>query len=588
VCEQQVTSVILRLVFFTIRIDIFIFYTQAFVPINTIIMLTKSVLILIILGIIFRCETAATKDVQIKHPIWPMPKHIQIHGKDEVVKISSAFKFVVSQQKNNNLVVPSVLINGMKRYETLVNKKVSLSTALSKEKIATSVSFAEVYVHDNFESAKALPNINTNYEYAIKLRNGKIAIEATSVYGAMYGMESLLQLIDRTTGTIVGNNIEIIDNPDYAWRGLMIDSGRRFFPMSLVKDLLDTMASVKLNVLHLHASDMCRFGVESKVFPNLTEALTGMHAGFYTQKDIADMIVYAGQRGIRVVPEFDVPGHSRGLRPIKSKGVVFCSDDESQNQLYGDPNNSTYNTIHELMKEMAALFSDDVFNIGCDETAVKNKCTLNSTFEFERTLLKAIQNEFKKTPEGWEEILYDADAATADTIVNAWARHNASEIVKTGRKAVESKEEWFYFTEAAKGGPDGWTPCWNDIGLGVPENAKHLLLGGEISMWSDTYCFSDQCGAFGPDKPVPVGSALFDPKYDAEFSKSIGGMIWPRGFVAANAFWHYNASISASSPDFVVGIYNVNDEITSRGLPTCPSKCDCDQLTACGNPYIKK
>ena len=138
-------------------------------------MLTKSVLLLFVIGIIVRCEPAATKDVQIKHPIWPMPKHIQIRGKDEAVKISSAFKFIVAQQNNNNVVVPSVLINGMKRYETLVNKKISLSTALSKEKTATSVSFAEIYVHDSFESAKTLPNINTNYEYGIKLSNGKIA-----------------------------------------------------------------------------------------------------------------------------------------------------------------------------------------------------------------------------------------------------------------------------------------------------------------------------------------------------------------------------------------------------------------------------
>ena len=75
--------------------------------------------------------------------------------------------------------------------------------------------------------------------------------------------------------------IEIIDKPDYAWRGLMIDSGRRFFPMSLVKDLLDTMASVKLNVLHLHASDMCRFGVESKIFPNFGSTLSCIFCSFF-------------------------------------------------------------------------------------------------------------------------------------------------------------------------------------------------------------------------------------------------------------------------------------------------------------------
>jgi len=112
------------------------------------------------------------------------------------------------------------------------------------------------------------------------------------------------------------------------------------------------------------------------------------------------------------------------------------------------------------MKEMAGLFTDEVFNIGCDETSVKGRCTLDSTFAIERQVLTAIQKEFGKTPEGWEEVLFDAGAATNATIVNAWARHSASEITATGRRAVESRSRAFYFTGAAPGGPDGWSKCW--------------------------------------------------------------------------------------------------------------------------------
>jgi hexosaminidase len=105
---------------------------------------------------------------------------------------------------------------------------------------------------------------------------------------------------------------------------------------------------------------MCRFGVESKVFPNLTKALTGIHAGFYTQADIAALQVYAKARGIRVVPEFDLPGHSRGYMPVSydggSESVDFCTDAETRNQLYGDPAGKTYDVVHALMKEMSGLF----------------------------------------------------------------------------------------------------------------------------------------------------------------------------------------------------------------------------------------
>merc|ERR1719343_1689139 len=121
----------------------------------------------------------------------------------------------------------------------------------------------------------------------------------------------------------------------------MLDAGRRFFPVPLVKNLLDTMAAVKLNVLHLHASDMCRFGVESKLFPNLTATLVGAQGGFYTQDDVHDLVAYAADRGIRVVPEFDVPGHARGMLPIEGK-VHFCSADATRSQLYSDPQGQTY------------------------------------------------------------------------------------------------------------------------------------------------------------------------------------------------------------------------------------------------------
>jgi hypothetical protein len=298
-----------------------------------------------------------------------------------------------------------------------------------------------------------------------------------------------------------------------------------------------------------------------------------------------------------------------------------------------------------------------VFNIGADETAAKGVCSVESTFSLERSMIDAIKSEFGKTPEGWEEIFFDAGAATKDTIVNAWARHNASSITSTGRRAVESSSEHFYFTGAAPGGPSGWSKCHYDIGTGVPSSQRslalsqpskstvvdlfeaacqslvtvttvhrmtrslwfrNLLLGGEVSMWSDTYCGTAQCGA-SVGAP-PVGHKLFPPSADAQFSKSIGmpaghpltapragwsnhvarlsllvsqvrvltaagGMIWPRGYVAAGSFWNFNASVDPSTQAFQDMIYKLNDDLSSRGSFVCPSHCSCDQLSACGKPY---
>ena len=186
-----------------------------------------------------------------------------------------------------------------------------------------------------------------------------------------------------------------------------------------------------------------------------------------------------------------------------------------------------------VLKEMASLFTDEVLNIGCDETAVKGPCSLESTFGLERQLLRAIADEFGKQPAGWEEVYFDAKAscepsstpppllrtsvltcsrwcaslqlcakaATPGTLVDAWTRHTAAEVIATGHAAIESKSSAFYFTAgalrhptptpapaesaptrpigllltlpwpqprtAAPGGPEGWAKCWYDIGAGV-------------------------------------------------------------------------------------------------------------------------
>jgi len=85
---------------------------------------------------------------------------------------------------------------------------------------------------------------------------------------------------------------------------------------------------------------------------------------------------------------------------------------------------------------------------------------------------------------------------------------------------------------------------------------------------------------------VPVGHALFPPAMDNEFGKSIGGMIWPRGYVGAGAFWNYNSSVNVSSSSYVDSIWSLNDKLSKRGSLVCPSNCSCDQLTFCGKPYI--
>lgn len=513
--------------------------------------------------------------------IFPFPQSLEAHGPP--LQVSPVLNITTTHRSRR-------LARSIERYTAHIYAHIHPHTLNDGTLCAGCPELSEVHIHVTRPIEEQHPSSLSCYNYTLTVRarpTPAAHIQACSDFGAAYALEGLTQLV--RTGRMPHDTITVVDEPDYKWRGLMLDTGRRFFPLDTVKNLLDTMAGVKLNVLHLHASDFCRFAIESKRFPNLTSSLTGIKAGHYTQDDITEMISYASDRGIRVVPEFDVPGHSGGLLPLSGPGgIQFCESgsrpSSGRGQLYNDPAGKSYQTVHALLEEMSDLFPDEVMHLGCDETSVVGPCTLDSTFEFERKLATAVAVEFGKTPEGWEEIYFDAGAATNDTIVNAWSRHEAPDVTTTGRRAVESHSGNFYFTQAVPGGPDGWHMVYHDIGANVPAAQKSLLLGGEMSMWTDTYCYISQCGFGGSS--LPVGSKLFGPERDHEFAASVGGMIWPRGFVGAQAFWHYNASVSPYDNDFVQAIWDVNEQLRARGSLTCPSKCSCDQMSACGQPYL--
>ncbi len=127
--------------------------------------------------------------------------------------------------------------------------------------------------------------------------------------GALHGLQTFLQLVTITPTGFAAPAVTIKDQPRFPWRGTLIDVSRHFIPLDVLKRNLDGMAAVKMNVLHWHLSDDQGFRAESKVFPELTGE--GSDGQFYTQAEIRDLIAYAHDRGIRVVPEFDMPGHSR-------------------------------------------------------------------------------------------------------------------------------------------------------------------------------------------------------------------------------------------------------------------------------------
>ena len=155
---------------------------------------------------------------------------------------------------------------------------------------------------------KAVQELGEDESYRLDITSSGARLNAPTTLGAMRGLQTFLQLEQTTGAGFAVPAASIEDSPRFPWRGLMIDVGRHFIPMDVLKRNLDGMAAVKLNVFHWHLSENQGFRIESKKFPKLQGM--GSDGLFYTQEEVRDLIAYARERGIRVVPEFDMPGHA--------------------------------------------------------------------------------------------------------------------------------------------------------------------------------------------------------------------------------------------------------------------------------------
>src|SRR5438552_8710310 len=218
---------------------------------------------------------------------------------------------------------------------------------------------------------KEILELGEDESYSLEVSNTGAKLDSPTTLGALHGLQTFLQLVATASDGFAVPALSIQDKPRFPGRGLMIDAGRHVIPVDVLHRNIDGRAAVKLNVLHWHLSENQGFRVESKKFPKLHEM--GSDGLYYTQNEVRDLIAYARERGIRVVPEFDMPGHSTawfvgypelasgpGPYEIERKWGVF---DPAM-----DPTrDETYKFLDAFIGEMAGLFPDQFFHIGGDE-----------------------------------------------------------------------------------------------------------------------------------------------------------------------------------------------------------------------------
>ena len=326
-------------------------------------------------------------------------------------------------------------------------------------------------------------------------------LDAPNPLGVLRGMETFLQLVDLDSTGFGVPAVTIEDHPRYPWRGLMLDVARHWFPVADVKRTLDGMAAVKLNVFHWHLSENQGFRIESKVFPKLQEM--GSDGEYYTQDQVRDVIAYARERGIRVIPEFDMPGHSTawfvGYPELASApgpyqierqwGIFDPAMDPSREE--------TYQFLDAFIGEMAALFPDEYFHIGGDEVNGKQWDASPRIQEFMRThgiksneelqayftrRVETIVAKHGKKMIGWDEIL--TPGIPSDILVQSWRGPRA--LAHAAQQGVSGILSNGYYLDLGYSAAHHYAvDPLGDNSADLTAEQKPRVLGGEACMWSE-------------------------------------------------------------------------------------------------------
>lgn len=343
--------------------------------------------------------------------------------------------------------------------------------------------------------------------YELNVTNDRIVMRAAKAAGLFYGVQTLRQLVPLAPQGPVSNpawhipTAGIRDIPRFAWRGVMLDVARHFFPVETVKQYMDWLALYKLNRLHLHLSDDQGWRIEIKSWEKLaavggSSGVDGKNSGYYSQEDYRDLVAYAAERYITVVPEIDTPGHTNAA--LASYPELNC--DGVAPQLYTGTqvgfsslcvdSEITYQFLDDVIRELAAMTPGDYIHLGGDEAHATDKVAYTQFVE----RIEPIVQKYGKRMIGWEEI---AQAEISpQTIAQNWRGEHAAQAVRQGARIIHSPAKhayldmqyhdksplglhWAAFIEARDAYE--WDPAAEEEG--IPEQA---ILGVEAPLWSET------------------------------------------------------------------------------------------------------
>mgnify|MGYP001016201651 FL=1 len=482
-------------------------------------------------------------------------------------------------KKGGHYVLPNKVV-----ISSPINKNTALVNNMLKEKLTLAPAKEVEFIKNGSKAdIELILNKRNNSEigdegYVLKVTANKITLEANESAGLLYGVQTLFQLFppqiesDKVEENVSWQvpQVEIVDYPQMGWRGLMLDVSRHFFTVDEVKQYIDNMVKYKFNMFHWHLTDDEGWRIEIKSLPKLTEVgawrteqigrfgsmsnpapdAPKNYGGFYTHEDIKEIVNYAMERNIQVMPEIDVPGHSSAILAAYPELACFPGSGDHfvrtgapfldwttggrpgaiyENTL-NPANEKVYEFLDKVMTEVAQLFPFDYIHTGGDEAPytfwnksddVKNLMKregLNNMAEvqsyFGHRVEEIILSKGKKMM-GWDEIL--EGGISPSTALMSWRGVNYGIEASNSNHYVVMSPSNYVYVDLMQGDASTDPLVYSSLRLNqtykfnpVPEGANpDYILGGQANLWTEQIYNIRQ----------------------AEY------MVWPRGFAVAESLW---------------------------------------------------
>lgn len=374
------------------------------------------------------------------------------------------------------------------------------------------------------------PQLPSPESYTLSVTSQRIEIRATSGAGLFYGMQTLLQLMQpASTGSYSVPSVEIEDTPRFAYRGLMLDVSRHFSTKEFIKKQIDALAYYKINRLHLHLTDAAGWRLEIKKYPLLTDFAAwrtdptwkkwwnggrkylrydepGASGGYYTQDDIREILEYARQHYITVIPEIEMPSHSEEV--LAAYPQLSCSGEPYKNSDFCVGNEETFTFLENVLTEVIELFPSEYIHVGGDEagkSAWKTcpKCQkrmkdehLANVDELQSYLIHRIEkflNNHGRRLLGWDEILQGGIAPNA-TVMSWRGEEGGIAAVTSGHHAIMTPGAYCYldsYQDAPYSQPEaigGYLPlkkvyAYDPVPASLTAEQAKLVYGVQGNLW---------------------------------------------------------------------------------------------------------